>query len=276
MDNKSFLIALLLAVCSLKANAQTSKYDVNSDGAVNAADVVALVNYIMNSASGQETKAPEGAEAVDLGLPNGTKWANMNVGAERPEDYGLYFAWGETEGYGSDTGDGRSFDWASYKWMNEGQSAGMQVNKYQVIDGKIYGCWYDSVGKFIGDGKTTLELADDAAYANWGDKWRMPTIAEIEELVDNTTFEWTTVNGVAGQKFTSKTNGNSIFLPASGGRDASGPDDQGRYGYYWLSSLNEYYSGGAHVLVFASGFVNGMDYLRDRYYGFTVRPVLRN
>ena len=129
--------------------------------------------------------APEGVKAVDLDLPSGTLWANMNVGATSPEDYGLYFAWGETTGY---TG-GHSFDWASYKWMNEGQSNWRQVNKYQIDDWETEGCWYDSDGNFIGDGKTVLDLEDDAAHANWGGDWRMPTIDEIKELIENTTFQ---------------------------------------------------------------------------------------
>lgn len=276
MKQKHLLLALLLFGSCLTAGAQ-SKYDLNDDGVVDAADVVVLINVILGKAPEQESNAPAGAKAVDLGLPSGTKWANMNVGAEKPEDYGLYFAWGETQGYTSDTSDGRSFDWASYKWMNPGQPSGMQVNKYQGKDGQIGGCWYDSERNFIGDGKTTLDLADDAANANWGGSWRMPTNEEIEELIENTTSEWTTVNGVNGFRFTSKTNGNSIFLPAAGLRNASySPDDrQGAYGYYNSSSLSKSSSDDARILQFKSGGYVYAYYGRRRL-GHSVRPVLSN
>ena len=206
----------------------------------------------------RKVEAPAGVEAIDLGLPSGTKWANMNVGAEQPEDYGLFFAWGETVGYGSDTSDGRSFDFASYKWCNGSWDT---QTKY---------CTDSSYGTV--DNKTVLDLEDDAAYVNWGSSWRMPTITEIEELLDNTTSVWTTQNGISGRKFTSKTNGNSIFLPAAGYRYGSGLYDQTSYGYYWSSSLNESYPYLARLLVFYSGNANP-NYGSYRYNGFTVRPV---
>ena len=107
--------------------------------------------------------------AVDLGLPSGTKWANMNVGATSPQESGLYFAWGETTGYTSETTDGRQFDWANYKWMAEGQSSWKYISKYQIDDGLTEACWYEYDGyKFAGDSLTELEVADDAAAANWG------------------------------------------------------------------------------------------------------------
>ena len=197
---------------------------------------------------------------MDLGLPSGTKWANMNVGAEQPEDYGLFFAWGETTGYGSDTSDGRSFYWTSYKWCNGSENT---LTKY---------CTDNSYGTV--DNKTVLDLEDDAAYVNWGSDWRMPTFTEIQELLNNTTSEWTTVNGVKGRKFTSKTNGNSIFLPAAGYRDGSSLYNQTSYGYYWSSSLNESLPYYARYLRFNSE--NAYPYYYYRYIGFTVRPVLRN
>ena len=207
--------------------------------------------------------APEGMVAVDLGLPRGTKWANMNVGATAAEDYGLYFAWGETVGYGSDTSDGHLFDWSGYKWCNGSSST---LTKY---------CTNSSYGTV--DNKKVLDPEDDAAHVNWGGDWRMPTIDEIRELLNNTTSEWTTVNGVNGRRFTSKTNGNSIFLPAAGCRYSSDLDYLGTYGRYWSSSLSEY-SDNAHYLVFNSEGANAGDYyyLYGRGSGFTVRPVLRN
>ena len=199
-------------------------------------------------------------EAVDLGLPSGTKWANMNVGAEKPEDYGLYFAWGETVGYSSDTGDGHRFVWGNYKWCN---GSGKTLTKY---------CTTSDYGTV--DNKMVLDLDDDAAYVNWGDKWRMPTISELEELRENTTSEWTTQNGVSGRKFTSKSNGNAVFLPAAGYRYGSSVSVQASDGYYWSSSLSESGRDFARYLSFDSGSQG--TYSEDRYYGYSVRPVLRN
>ena len=165
-----------------------------------------------------QDRAPKGVVAVDMGLPSGTKWANMNVGAEKPEDYGLYFAWGETTGYTSDTSDGHLFTWETYKWMKPGATSWPGINKYQIVDEMVKGCWYDADGNFIGDGKSILDLEDDAAHVVWGGKWVMPKIEQIQELIANTTFEWTMVNGVGGMTFTSNINGNSFFLPAAGTR----------------------------------------------------------
>jgi uncharacterized repeat protein (TIGR02543 family) len=118
-----------------------------------------------------------------------------------------------------------------------------------------------------------LDLKDDAAYVNWGGDWRMPTMDEINELVDNCTWTWTTQNGVEGYKGTSKTNGNSIFLPAAGSRDGSKLYGAGSCGSYWSSSLGTSYSSNAYSLDFLSDGVHGIHYSRHR--GQSVRPVLR-
>ena len=202
-------------------------------------------------------QAPANAEAVDLGLPSGTKWANMNVGATAPEEYGLYFAWGETQGYTSDTSDGHSFNWANYKWCNGSQST---MTKYNTKSD------YGTV-----DNKTTLDPEDDAAYMNWGSSWRMPTWVEIDELRDNTTSEWTTLNGVKGMKITSKTNGNSIFLPAAGYRNGTYVRYQGEEGLYWSSSLDSDYPQGADDMDFNSSGVSMLN--NYRRVGYSVRAV---
>ena len=230
-------------------------------------------------------EAPAGAKGVDLGLPSGTLWANMNIGATSPQEDGLYFAWGETTGYTSDTSDGRKFDWASYKWMTQGQSDWKYINKYQIADGNTSACWYqydwDLVDyKFVGDGKKELDLADDAAYANWGGDWRMPTIDDFTELLNNTTNEWITVGTVKGRKFTSKKKNadgtyNSIFLPAAGYRSGASLGSQGTCGYYWSSSLDTSYTYDARKLYFHSGSACTSSYY-SRYYGPSVRAVLRN
>lgn len=222
--------------------------------------LLSLLLLLAAALPGHAGTAPEGVEAVDLGLPSGTKWANMNVGATTAWDYGLYFAWGETVGYGSDTSDGRFFDWASYKWCNGSSST---MTKY---------CTSSSYG--IVDNKTVLDLEDDAAHVNWGGDWRMPTIAEIQELLDNTTHEWTSVYGVKGRRFTSKNNGNSIFLPAAGCRLLSRLGRQGVDGVYWSSSLDESNPYRARYLYFLSEDADTGN--NRRLLGFTVRPVLRN
>ena len=189
---------------------------------------------------------------IDLGLPSGTKWATMNVGAESPEDYGDYFAWGETE-------PKSDYDWSTYKWC-KGSSDTM--TKY---------CTSSSYGTV--DNKTTLDLSDDAAYVNWGSSWRIPTDAEQYELRNTkyTTWTWTTQNGVKGYKVTSKTYGNSIFLPVAG-RNDSGLLGAGSEGSYWSSSLRTDFSFYAYELFFYSDYVNSSS--SYRYYGQSVRPVL--
>jgi hypothetical protein len=190
---------------------------------------------------------------IDLGLPSGTMWATMNVGATSPEDYGDYFAWGETQ-------PKANYSWSTYKWCN-----GSSTTQTKYCTSSAYG---------IVDNKTTLDLADDAANANWGGSWRMPTKAEQDELrnTNYTTWTWTTQNGVNGYKVTSKTNGNSIFLPAAGYRYDSYLYYPGSRGYYWSSSLNTYYSDNAYNLYFNSGNVYSSNGYRS--YGRSVRPVL--
>jgi hypothetical protein len=172
----------------------------------------------------------------------------MNVGAEKPEDYGLYFAWGETKGYTSDTNDGRLFDWETYQY-------GSSVDDVEDIGSDIAGTGYD------------------AATANWGTPWRMPSQAQIKELFDNCSSEWTTQNGVNGRKFTSQINGNSIFLPAAGRRRDGGLFYAGAWGDYWSSTLLEGFPYLAYDLSFKSGSANWDYGSFGRYLGLSVRPV---
>lgn len=158
--------------------------------------------------------AANGHEYVDLGLTDEAGrtiyWATCNVGADKPEDAGLYFAWGETVGYTSDTNDGRKFDWANYKWMKPGCSSFKNITKYTFADGQTSADWYSN-GEFIGDNKKVLDLEDDAAHVNWGGDWRMPTRAEQDQLCTKCTWTWDSTK----KGYTVKgPNGNSIFLPA--------------------------------------------------------------
>ena len=155
--------------------------------------------------------------AVDLGLPSGTLWANMNVGARSPEDYGDSFAWGETtpKSY---------YYWKSYKWCNGSKNT---MKKY-CNDSN---CGYNG----FTDRRTVLEASDDAATANWGRGWCTPTKEQWDELIDNTTSTWITESGVTGIRFMSKTNGNSIFLPSAGWSEEY---ELGNEGWaYWSSTL---------------------------------------
>lgn len=191
-------------------------------------------------------------EYVDLGLPSGTLWAIYNVGADTPEEYGDYFAWGETE-------PKSVYNWSTYQYCNGDWNT---LTKY---------CNYSNCGNngFI-DNLTILEPSDDAATANWGESWRMPTIEEWQELYNNTDVTWTTQNGMNGRLFTAS-NGNSIFLPVSGHRFENSLEFIGNYGYYWSSSL--FFDGPNYAWYFS---IDSCDYSMGRaarFFGYSVRPV---
>ena len=159
-------------------------------------------------------------EYVDLGLPSGTLWAKCNIGAYTETDAGLYFQWGDTQGYTADqVGVDKIFDWAHYKFGTRDN-----LTKYNSTDGL-----------------TTLQLADDAAYANMGEDWSVPTEVQYQELINNITSEWVTDyngTGVSGRLFTAE-NGNTLFLPAAG----IAFESQFLFEYsgqYWTSSLGRY------------------------------------
>ena len=190
---------------------------------------------------------------VDLGLPSGTLWAYTNIGASVPEEYGNYYAWGETE-------TKETYDWSNYRYCNGSENT---LTKYS--NDQSYG------NEGFTDTLTVLEAEDDAATANWGNNWRMPTQTEMQELIDNCDTTWTTQNNVAGMLFTSRNNGNSIFLPAAGIRNDSSLGDAGSYGYYWTSSLRTDFPYDALKLNFNS--VDYSMYDNERDYGLSVRPV---
>lgn len=253
------MMVMLLVGCCMTMSAQL-KYDLNGDGKVNLDDVAELAKVIMSQSENSDktdptplnSNPPVNAVAVDLGLPSGTKWANMNVGAEKPEDYGLYFAWGEITGHNYDYSNGHCFSKENYK----------------LYDGTNY--TYDD--------EKTLELADDAAYMNWGRSWRMPTIEDINELYNNTTYEAIKLNDVKGYKFTSKINGNSIFLPNAGHLKCTERNSATWNGYYWLSSNSKVSSSKTNYLYLGAGGGGSAiisSYVLYRYYGLSVRPVFR-
>ena len=192
-------------------------------------------------------------EYVDLGLPSGTLWATTNIGADSPEDYGDYFAWGETDGY--DSGK-TTFDWSNYKYCK-----GSETTLTKYCNKSDYG--YNG----FTDYNNELELADDAAYVNWGKAWRMPSNQEMRELINNCTFQETTLNGVSGGRFIGP-NGNSIFLPY-GGYQAEALHNNGSWGQYWSRFLNS--GRGALIL----DLINNECYMsaRERCTGHSIRPV---
>ena len=191
-------------------------------------------------------------EYVDLGLPSGLLWVTCNVGADNPEDYGDYFAWGETT-------TKSTYNWSTYQYCN-----GSNTTLTKYCNNSYYG--YNG----FTDNLTTLLPEDDAATANWGDGWRMPTQAEFQELLDNTTVTWTTQNGVNGRLFTAS-NGNSLFLPAAGFRSDSSLYYAGGYGDYWSSSLYADNPNSAWKLFFYSDYY--LMYNDYRSCGRSVRPV---
>ena len=189
---------------------------------------------------------------VDLGLPSGLLWAACNVGADTPEAYGDYFAWGETS-----TKSDYSFD--SYQYCNGSNTT---LTKY---------CGNSSYGyNGFTDDLTTLEPSDDAATANWGSDWRMPTQTEWQELLDNTTNTWATQNGVNGRLFTAA-NGNSLFLPATGYRNGTSLNSVGNDGHYWSSSLYTDQPGLARRFRYSAN--NAVMHTDFRATGHSVRPV---
>lgn len=188
-----------------------------------------------------QENTPEGVEAVDLGLPSGTKWANMNLGATSQTDYGSHFAWGETE-------KKSVYGWSTYLY---GKAKGNVVNIGKDIAGTKY----------------------DAARMKWGGDWKMPTDTQIRELLNNTTSEWRTVSGVKGMMFFAE-NGNWIFLPASGFYEGGDYWGKGTYGDYWSSTVNPSNSAEAFLLEFLSGkqYAGAI----ERCQGCAIRPVISN
>ena len=278
----SFLVVLLLMLASLAANAQNSpRGDVNGDSEVNIADVNATIDVILSGGSntaadvnndgeiniadinvlidiilGGGAPAPDEHEYVDLGLPSGTLWATCNIGANSPEEFGDYFAWGETE-------PKDYYGWGNYKWFNFIDDQYFELTKYDTdIDD--------------GDGKTELDPEDDAAYVNWGPSWSMPTKEQFRELITKCGYgKRATLNGVNGRLFTGP-NGNTLFLPAAGIHYGDDLEYAGSDGYYWSNTLDTSDDLGpvfASTLEFHSYMFYTETYSEIRIWGLTVRPV---
>ena len=220
--------------------------------------VLALVSICVMPLYGQNPKTAttgtlNGHEWVDLGLPSGTLWATCNVGAEMPEDYGDYFAWGETQ-------PKDIYNESNYQHCMENDSL---LTKY---------CFKSELGNNgFADTLSYLLPEDDAATVHWGNGWQMPTEKEFEELFKNTTITWTTRNSVNGMLFAAN-NGNSLFLPVAGVRYENSLVGAGSEGHYWSKSLLN-----NDTPVFSWVFSFNMDdygkFANFREYGCSVRPV---
>ena len=219
----------------------------NSQGTAYGTEVSFTTSIITTDTSGIDN----GHAYVDLGLPSGTLWATTNVGAATPEQSGDYFAWGETQ-------PKTIYNSSTYIFSD---NSGKTFYKYNT-----------DASKGVIDNKTNLDSIDDAASVNWGSTWRTPTYVELSELNSNCIWVWTSVNGVKGQRVTSKKNGNSIFLPATGYMSGKTHSNYGMIGYYQSSSLRTHIADNAYYFYFRSSYVGTSSI--GRQHGLTVRPVL--
>ena len=237
--------------------------------------VLCSVGALAQMSDGGPRKASyNGHEYVDLGLPSGTLWATTNVGATNPEDYGDYFAWGETS-------PKSNYDWSTYKWCNGSSTT---LTKYCNDSYFGYNGFTDTL--------TELEIADDAANAIWGNNWRIPSLTQFQELIDNryTTTEWATLNGVYGLKIISKMPGHEdkfIFLPPAGERYDTSLDLTEWMGWYQSRTLCTHYNFGSHepydnwIMWFVVGEEGGIlagsngsgESANYRWAGCSIRPV---
>ena len=255
----SLISTICIGWCSGHEN---SSYLYEDTAAIQHSDITdslrmdSLVRCSISRASLMDTVAPDYSESVYLGeheyvdLGLSVKWATCNVGADRPEDYGDYFAWGETR-------TKSYYAWVTYQWCRDSFN---NLTKYNSESD------YGSV-----DYKTKLESSDDAAHAHWGGPWRMPTRDEFTELCERCDWIWTTLNGVNGYRVKSKRNDRSIFLPAAGCCFENRLVSVGESVSYWSSSLSTILMQDAWSLTFDSSNVGGGSCSRD--FGRSIRPV---
>ncbi|MBR5084777.1 MAG: hypothetical protein IKX33_09265 [Prevotella sp.] len=242
---KKILTILILVLMFTTTNAQsTMKGDLNNDGVINISDVVMLVNWVLGVGIPQDSYniCPDEyhPHAIDLALPSGTLWSCCNMDAKTPEGHGGYYAWGETEGK-------LLYDWSTYIHC-DGTS-----NTCHDLNGEICGTSYD------------------VARMKWDGMWLMPTNMQQRELIENCTYEWTTMNGVRGVMFTG-TNDERIFIPAGGNYTESGLSNLGTVGTYWSSQIQPGQSN-ASILYLKTDYVSS-GVVCELYRGLTVRPVV--
>lgn len=224
-------------------------------------DFTSTVNIQEGQTSAIEGKLPDAIPStpykyVDLGL--NVMWASCNIGAQKPDEFGDYFAWGEISSFFNGK---KTFAWSNYKWNNGLGTTTENMTKYNGY-GK---------GK---DNKFKLELEDDPACALWGGIWRIPTLEDWRDLQENCIWTWTSINGTSGYEVKSKVNGNSIFLPAAGFRNDNLQYGKGKKIAYWSSNIDMGDATMAHCLGYDSK--NVAEYVIQRYIGLSVRPVFSN
>ena len=232
---------------------KSANADTNNDDEINIADVTSLIDYLLIGHWPGEV-VPHENDWVDLGLPSGTLWATMNVGANSPEEYGDLFAWGETT-------PKDVYDWSTYMW-----SKGSDHTLIKYCTSSSYG--YNG---FV-DQKTELDPEDDAAYVNWGTSWCIPTLDQMYELKDECTWTKKTLNGIYGC-LVKGPNGNTLFLPAAGCQKGDALENVNSWGYYWSSTLRTGAPNNANILYFYSNNPLRADVYRQN--GYSVRAVRR-
>ena len=250
---KYFIIIFLAVSFSVACYSQTYNYDVNGDGNVTSADITAIYNYLLGNVP-TEPPTHTNDDYVDLELPSGTLWATMNVGASNPEDYGFYFAWGETT-------PKEYYNWSTYTWCCGTNNT---LTKYCTKSDYGYNGFVDN--------RTELDPENDAATVNWGEMWRMPSKEQFDELLTECSWQWTTMNSVNGFLVTSNHNGDSLFLPAAGVRIYGSSSLAGSNCKYWSVSLDDSCPIEANFL---SCWSSGSLFLigEERFYGLSVRAV---
>lgn len=276
----SVLALFTFALCNAQVKTQ-SNYDVDGNGKVTIEDVTSTVSKVLGNRTlvdGESLNALQkehelvmkklgadpynGHEYVDLGLPSGLKWATCNLGAENPEDYGCYYAWGATEPQDE-------YDWVHCPFQTQ-NAISYSSTKFTKYLGSTSSSHKDPSATDANALKTVLDPEDDAAHVNWGGDWRMPTKEEQDELLTKCTWTWKSQNGVNGYTVVGP-NGNSLFLPAAGERYISIIDHLGHRGNYWSSSLELDSSDHAYYLNFYSDGCGW--YGSHRAFGYAVRPV---
>ena len=245
--------------------------DVNGDGSITVTDVAEAVNIILDGNGGDNNGSGNGSgigdtsqayltcpnnnhpHMIDLGLPSGTRWACCNVGADKPEAYGGYYAWGETE-------EKRVYNDVTYQHCTGEDTDGDGMYDdgcvWQSLDYQIAGTQYD------------------VAHVQWGGSWVMPSHDQQVELLDNCTYEWAKKNGVEGIQFTGP-NGGTIFLPASGFRMDDHIRSVNWSGRYWSSTRHTPYGSRAYIILIYTNSPSASRTEWERIVGLTVRPVSR-
>ena len=241
---KLFILLTSMFAVSLLSMAQVKLFVHQNDGSYTEF-IAASVDSITFSEQKEGTNPDNGYQWVDMGLPSGLLWATCNIGANKPTEFGDYYAWGETE-------TKSSFAWSTYKW-------------YAITNNEILTKYNTHAGRGDVDNKTLLELSDDAANVKLGGNWRMPTQTEFKELMNPEYCTWCYIakDGVLGYLVVSKKNGNSIFMPLW---------TVNKSGQYWSSTLSNDYPTNASMLFFAESYraLEGT----SRSNGNTIRPVL--